>query len=81
MIESISDFLRYCGSVGRAPPWEDLVSTIKLTQKSSKTTQYLAHADVAQSVAHCLGKEKPSTKIIPKILIRCCGTVGSALPW
>lgn len=28
-----------------------------------------------------IGKEKPSTKIIPKNSICCCGTVGSAQPW
>ena len=36
---------------------------------------------MAQSVERHLGKEKPRTKIIPKNLICCCGTVGSALPW
>ena len=43
--------------------------------------KFANYACMAQQVAHSLGKEKPSTKIIPKILICCCGTVGSALPW
>ena len=36
---------------------------------------------MAQQVEHHLGKEKPSTKIIPKNKSRCYGSAGRAPPW
>ena len=40
------------------------IDTIKLTEKSSKTTQYLAHAVMAQEVEHHLGKEASFNSIV-----------------